>query len=260
VGGLIATSFVNLETGLRWIFMFNAASKIVMLVILVVLVRETRPEAEPALAAREPRRTRSFDPSLFLNRPFLAVAAATLAISAMSAGVVQALFPVFTERVVGLAAYDIGVMLTLAGVTSMLVSFPNGWLVDRLGHRASLSSGLVVLGLSASLLAMSDSYWAAVVMVLVYGLGEGMSHGTSLCDRPGAPTAAGGVPRRVVATAKWRHDHRRHRQHPRVPAKEDQLTSTPLSALAAGTIDYVMETRLGLHGYKMRAEFGHSRT
>jgi MFS family permease len=150
-----------------------------MLVILLLHVRETRPQAEPAPADGEIRRTGSFDPSLFWNRPFLAVAAATLAISTMGSGVVQALFPVFTERVVGLATYDIGVMMTLAGVTSMLISFPNGWLIDRLGHRASLAPGLLVLALSASLLAISDTYWAVVVMVLVYGLGDGMSQGAS---------------------------------------------------------------------------------
>ena len=179
VGGLIAAAFVNLETGLRWIFIFNAATKVIMLVILLLHVRETRPQAEPAPAVGDIRRTGSFDPSLFWNRPFLAVAAATLAISTMGSGVVQALFPVFTERVVGLATYDIGVMMTLAGVTSMLISFPNGWLIDRLGHRASLAPGLLVLALSASLLAISDTYWAVVVMVLVYGLGDGMSQGAS---------------------------------------------------------------------------------
>src|SRR4051794_25784623 len=97
----------------------------------------------------------------------------------MSAGVIQALFPVFTERVVGLATYDIGLMLALAGVISVLVLFPNGWLVDRLGHSASLSPGLLVLGLCAALLAISDTYWAMIVMVLVYGWGEGMSQGSS---------------------------------------------------------------------------------
>jgi MFS family permease len=179
VGGLIAASFVNLETGLRWIFIFNAATKVVMLAILLGLVRETRPKPEPVAAVEQARRKSSFDPSLFLNPPFLAVAAATLAISTMGAGVVQALFPVFADRVVGLSAYDIGVMLTLAGVTSLLVSFPNGWLVDRMGHRASLTPGLLVLGLAASVLALSNTYWAVVVVVLIYGLGEGMSQGSS---------------------------------------------------------------------------------
>jgi ACDE family multidrug resistance protein len=179
-GGAIAASFLDLETGLRWIFLFNAATKVVMLAILLWLVRETRPTAEPAQADQGgPPRRSALDASRFLNRPFLAVAAATLAISTMSGGVIQALFPVFSAQVVGLATYDVGVLLTLAGVTSMLISFPNGWLVDRLGHRASLTPGLLVMAASAFLLAVSNSYAAIAVVVLIYGVGEGMSQGSS---------------------------------------------------------------------------------
>ena len=65
------------------------------------MMRETRPEpkrhADGQLVAKK-----KLDPALFLNKPFVTVAFATIAISSMQQGVFQALFPVFSQDTVGL--------------------------------------------------------------------------------------------------------------------------------------------------------------
>lgn len=173
IGAVLAVFF-----GLRSIFIFNFITKIIMLIILLWMMRETRPEPKREADGKLSRRTR-LDPALFLNKPFMTVAFATIAISSMQQGVFQALFPVFSQDFVGLPASDIGFMMTLAGVTSLLISFPNGWLVDQHGRKASMVPGLMVLGIASYLLGASTGYWGVVLMVLVYGIGEGMAAGSS---------------------------------------------------------------------------------
>ena len=46
-------------------------------------------------------------------------------------------------------------MMTFAGITSLIVSFPNGWIVDHWGRKAAMVPGLIVLGASGYLLGIS---------------------------------------------------------------------------------------------------------
>lgn len=173
IGAALAFTF-----GLRSIFLFNFVTKVIMLVILLYMIRETKPEVRRnAEGVKEP--TPPLDVSMFLNRPFMTVAFATVAISCMQQGVFQALFPVFAQTSVGLPDQDIGVMMTFAGITSLIISFPNGWLADHYGRKAAIVPGLMVLGISCYLLGAATGYWSVAMMMLVYGVGEGMSVGST---------------------------------------------------------------------------------
>jgi len=176
VGAGIAAGF-----DLRTIFLFNGFSKIVILAIVLWLVAETRPEAAVELDAAPHRRGIAFDllVAMFMNRPFLAIAAATFAISMMQQGLFAAIFPVYATRSVGLSTPDVGGLITLAATLSLLVSLPNGFIVDLFGRKSTLVPGLGVLGLASFLLAISTDQPSVIVMVLVYGVGEGMCLGAS---------------------------------------------------------------------------------
>jgi MFS transporter, DHA1 family, multidrug resistance protein len=174
VGAGIAAAF-----DLRTIFLFNGFTKIVILVVVLRMFAETRPEAATEPGRRRPALALDLLGSMFMTRPFLAIAAATFAISMMQQGVFAAIFPVYATRSVGLAAPDVGTLITVAATISLLASFPNGYLVDLFGRKSTLVPGLVVLAAAAYLLAISGDHASVVVMVLVYGLGEGMCLGAS---------------------------------------------------------------------------------
>ena len=173
IGALLAVMF-----GLRSIFIFNGITKIIMLVILLGMMRETRPEPKRQ-ADGKPVPAGKLDMGLFWNKPFVTVAFVTIAISSIQQGVFQALFPVFSQDFVGLAANDIGLMMTLGGITSLIISFPNGWLVDNYGRKVSIVPGLMILGLSCYFLGLASGYWGIMLMVIVYGIGEGMAASSS---------------------------------------------------------------------------------
>ena len=174
VGAALAVAF-----DLRSIFLFNAASKVVILVIVLWLISETRPEAAAQPAQRRHGLALDLLGSMFMTRPFLAIAAATFVISMMQQGVFAAIFPVYSTQAIGLTTTDVGGFITLAATISLLVSLPNGYIVDLFGRKSTLVPGLAVFGAAAFLLAFTSDHASVLLMVMVYGLGEGMCLGAS---------------------------------------------------------------------------------
>lgn len=177
VGALLAPVF-----GLRSLFMFNAITKIPIHLLMVFLIRETRPEetTQPRVAATSEQSNERLDLSVFLSPAVIVVAVATLAHSMVGfQGIMGTLFPLHVEAEAGLKHSDVGAMMSLAGTATLLISYPNGMLVDRFGRKKSMAMGLLVLGLSGFLLAGVEDYQSVVIMILVYGIGEAMSMGAS---------------------------------------------------------------------------------
>ena len=200
LGGVLATRF-----GLRSIFLFNFVTKIVIHLVMISLVTETRPAAvarsqTQGAAPGERRSLRSLVTGVFssltlatvkraleaarqmglFTKTIAVLVMASFAISIMSgSGVYGTLLPVHAQEAAGLSFGDVGGVMSLAGIATLLISFPNGVVVDRFGRKTSLLPGLLVLGISAYLLAQSSDYGSIVLMILVYGVGEGMSMGSS---------------------------------------------------------------------------------
>lgn len=174
IGALLTTAF-----SIRSIFLFNVVTKLAVLVITLFLIKETRPEAAQRTKGESRRPVEKLGASIFLTRGFLVISFATFALGMMTQGVFSALFPLYVQEVVNFDAADIGYMITLASIVIFLVSYPNGMLVDRYGRRKTLVPGLLVLGLSGYLLAQSMDPRGIYLMVAIYGVGSGMTTGTS---------------------------------------------------------------------------------
>jgi DHA1 family multidrug resistance protein-like MFS transporter len=89
VGAGIAATF-----DLRTIFLFNGFTKVVILAIVLWMVKETRPESATETGRRRQAPALDLLVPMFMNRPFLAIATATFAISMMN----QGLFPLASPR------------------------------------------------------------------------------------------------------------------------------------------------------------------
>ena len=192
VGGVLAANF-----GLRSIFLLNGGGKFVALLIFLVLVRETRPGTrtgrQPAPeSSPEPQDTRL---ALFLTRPFIIVVLATLAVYMLTAGgAFEVLFPLHATASAGLDTVGIGQMLTVFGVASLAASFPTGWILDRFGRKSAVVPGLLLMGLSAYLLAGAQDYWAVFLAVALTGFADGMTvSATQVLAMDLAPRARRGV-------------------------------------------------------------------
>ncbi len=179
IAGPFVGSLLTLISDIRSIFLFNVVTKLMVLAITYTLIKETRPEASRPKKGETGAPSEKLDISIFKTRGFLVISFATFALGMMTQGVFSALFPLYVKDTANFDAADIGYMITLASVVIFLVSYPNGILVDRYGRRKTLIPGLVVLGLSGYLLAQSVDAAGIYLMVVIYGIGAGMTTGTS---------------------------------------------------------------------------------
>jgi MFS family permease len=176
-GGLIATLFE-----LRHIFLFDSITKFAIVIVVLVLIRESRPSvdllAQKPSEASAPAPTR-FGLRSFANSTFLALGAATIAGAVLQQGVTFSVLPVHAYDTVGISPGTLGGLVSIAAMLGMLVAYPNGIISDRYGRKWSLAPGLLLLAFGTVLLAVSPTYAALVLAMAAFGMGEGMTIGTT---------------------------------------------------------------------------------
>jgi MFS family permease len=185
VGGAIAALF-----GLRWVFIFIAVTKFMVILITLFVVKEFReprkatvvaePEAAPDGGALPPRRRfRMPDLSMFRTRAFLGLAIGTVALGLVNGGtgVFRTLFPPQAGIVAGLDEVQIGNLIAVAALFALLGSVPSGIMIDRFGRKRPLMVGLLATALGTYLMAITGSFSSALLAVVVFGLAEALGQG-----------------------------------------------------------------------------------
>ncbi len=173
VGGVLAATY-----GLESVFLLNGVSKIVIVIVVITMVRETRPQelAEAGAAGRQRARL-SLEP--FRDRTFAVVAVATAMFGMSNAGIVQTVLPVYAVDALELDEAVVGFLISLTSAATFLFAFPNGMIADRFGRKWSLGPGLVMMAASAVALTVGDVYAALLVAAVFIGIGEAAGMGTS---------------------------------------------------------------------------------
>ena len=173
LGGVLAATY-----GLESVFLLNGLSKIVIVVVVLTMVKETRP---PELAERDaPGRQGarlSFEP--FRNRTFAVVALATAVFAMSNAGIAQTLLPVHAVEAVHLDEAVVGFLISVSSALAFLWAFPNGLIADRFGRKWSLGPGLLMMAAASVTLTVGDVYTTLLVAAVFLGMGEAVGMGTS---------------------------------------------------------------------------------
>jgi MFS transporter, DHA1 family, multidrug resistance protein len=193
VGGLLAEPL-----GLRWPFVIYAgACAVAGAVALSLLGRAEAGEAsrrgaasvevasgadeEPVLAAPAPasprgvvalaRTAREFS----RDSAFLAALVMMIASRWSAAGVRFSLIPVFGQEQIGASPRIVGLALTIAAVTHLLLVYPAGKIVDTAGRRALGAPAYLLFAVIATGVAFATSVPAFLVMMGLYGMGTGLT-------------------------------------------------------------------------------------
>ena len=167
--GLIATAF-----DIGAVMVFIGVTKIFIVAITWLLIKETHPPRAPAPEAGErPRRRLRLDTSVFRTRNFLTLSVVTLAVGLVTAGpgAFRTYFPVQAEDV-GLSVSDIGLAIGLSGLLAMLISMPVGAAVDWWGRKPILLLGLVTMAASMFFIFGMEGLLIALIVAGVFGIGE----------------------------------------------------------------------------------------
>ena len=182
VGGLIGETF-----GLRWVFIFIASTKIVVIFVILFIIPETKPARVPrpakAQTPAQPEAARTgprFDLDMFRNRSFAALMVATLSFGmiGLGPGVFRTYFPIHATDTVMLNPATIGYLVAAGGLITMLIAMPVGFTVDRYGRKWPLALGLALLATAVFLLGASQGLIVIAAAVSVFAVAEGMNTNT----------------------------------------------------------------------------------
>lgn len=165
--------------GLQAVFVINGVSKYVVMVTTFRLIPETRPDETSGGRRQQRTSPRGMILKMMALRGFTALAITTVAVSLMNQGVFMTLFPIAAQSEAGLNEGQIGSLLSIAGVVTLITSFPNGVFVDRYGRKRSLVAGLLIAAVSAVLLAFVVGFQTALLAATVFGLAQAINMGAN---------------------------------------------------------------------------------
>ena len=89
--------------------------------------------------------------------------------------VLPPLFPFITQSL-GIGFEEAGLLVAFFYATSGLAQTPSGFLVDRFGARSVLLGGLTLSATAVALMSLMPSFWLAVPLVVLAGLGNSVFH------------------------------------------------------------------------------------
>jgi MFS transporter, FSR family, fosmidomycin resistance protein len=89
--------------------------------------------------------------------------------------VLPPLFPFITESL-GIGFGEAGLLIACFYTASGLAQTPAGFLVDRFGARRVLLAGLTLAAASVALMSLMPSFWVAIPLVVLAGLGNSVFH------------------------------------------------------------------------------------
>lgn len=136
----------------------------------------TIPLKEPASSATAKRsEVRLNDvPGALLNVPFLLVNSSVFALFFLRAGVRSTLVPLFASLNLGLSEDNIGIVLTVAAVATALLTFPSGWLSDKVGRKIPIMGCLFLSAVAVLLLPLQTGLVGLLGIMALYGLATGL--------------------------------------------------------------------------------------
>lgn len=170
IGGVLAAVY-----GLPALFLLNGITKVVIVLTVLFMVKETRPEPAPVAPSSDRRPRRAFSLRPFRDRAFVALAFASAGGAVAQAGVMQTLIPAHARLSIGADETAIGFLISLAALAAFLAAFPNGLVMDRFGRKVSLAPALALLGAASFLLGVGDAYVVLALVVVVQGVGGSMA-------------------------------------------------------------------------------------
>lgn len=92
---------------------------------------------------------------------------------AVGFGIVFPVIPLFAKDF-GVSAFAASAVISIFALTRFISSPAAGWLVDRVGERVILGSGIFIVGVSSALAGLAQSYWQLLLLRGAGGVGSAM--------------------------------------------------------------------------------------
>jgi DHA1 family multidrug resistance protein-like MFS transporter len=113
-------------------------------------------------------------PGVLLNGPFLLVNCSVFALFFLRVGVRSTLLPLYASLNLGLSEDKIGIILMVAAVVTSVLTFPSGWLSDKIGRKKPIMTCLFLSTAAVLLIPLQTSLGGLLGIMAFYGLATGL--------------------------------------------------------------------------------------
>ena len=123
-------------------------------------------------------------------RVLLRAGPAIIALNLVRAG--RSLFIPLWGESIGLSVAQVGLALSASGIADMMLFYPTGLIMDRLGRRWAAVASILVMSASLALMPLTGSFLSLLLVGVLAGVGNGlgsgflMTMGTDLAPQRGA--------------------------------------------------------------------------
>lgn len=193
--GALMSGFVVDSWGYKWSFLISGGIALLGGLVAVTGLRKirlTKPEP-PAVSASATEELPSPDQA-YSYRP-LAFQGTVAALYFLGMGISLTFLPLLATQVVGIEATEVGILFTIGGVVTMILSIPLAMLSDRKGKRTFMILGLLVSASGTAGVAFAQSFPWLIAFVSIRSLGAAMFSPAAL------GLLSGSVPRQRQSTA-----------------------------------------------------------
>jgi MFS family permease len=198
-GGVLAERY-----GLQAPFLAYAAMGIVVASLAWLRVPETGGTRHPNVS---PGSMPSFAQQVRLlsaNRAFLLISLVSFAAAVARTGALFNVVPLLVRDRLGLAPDQIGLGLSLVSLGALVLAYPSGVLVDRVGRKSVIAPATFVSAIAAALFAFAPSYAWYLVACGVWSVALGVSSAAPAAYA--ADTAPAGMNAAVMSTYRMLSD------------------------------------------------------
>lgn len=154
---------------------FLAYAVITGLAIIPTAVLPRSVHAEPSSPDFSPRETLTDIRAVLSSPSFLPVTFAVLIMFLLRTGVRSTLVPLFASNNLGLDSGTIGLILTIAGITTAITITPIGHVSDRIGRKIPLAVCLLLTAVIILFIPSVTDFVSLAAVLAVYGLIVGLS-------------------------------------------------------------------------------------
>jgi MFS family permease len=172
-GGWLATRY-----GLASPFWVYAALAGVVTLLALAFLPETKPDAETAAAMVAAPPNLSFRQQLALlaaTPGFLLISFVSFSSFFARTGGIFNVIPLFAEEDIGLDTSEIGLGISLVTLTSVVLVYPSGMLVDRFGRKGVIVTSTLFTGIGMLLFTQAGSFASFLLAACIWGAGSGIS-------------------------------------------------------------------------------------
>jgi len=111
--------------------------------------------------------------NLLHNNNFILISLITFGVFVTRQGAQNQILPLLSAEKLGINEGQIGIALTIVALVQFIAIFVSGKLSDRIGRKAVITPGCIIIALSLFMLAHISSYSSLLITCLIMGIGIG---------------------------------------------------------------------------------------